>query len=124
MPPTQKMSVQEGGSQMASVQPRVQAPGAVTKGDVFEIKTLISHPMETGLRFDEAGRPIPRRLINRISCRYGDRTVFSVELHEAMAANPYLSFHVRAAESGPLQFIWEEDGGAVYTREKPLAVTP
>jgi len=27
-----------------------------------------------------------------------------------------------ATESGRLQFIWEEDGGAVYTLEAPLTV--
>jgi sulfur-oxidizing protein SoxZ len=48
--------------------------------------------------------------------------VFSMDLHEAVAANPYLSFYLRATESGRLQFIWEEDGGAVYTLEAPLTV--
>ncbi len=107
---------------MAAVQPRVQAPAAVARDEVFQIKTLVSHPMETGLRRDADGMLIPRRIINRFTCRYNERVVFSVDLHEAMAANPYLSFYVRAGESGRLQFLWEEDGGAVFTLEAPLTV--
>ena len=108
---------------MAGMQPRVQAPGTVAKGEVFEVKTLVAHPMETGLRRDGAGQVIPRDIVNKMTCRYNDVVVFSVDLHEAMAANPYLSFYVRAAESGLLQFTWEADDGEVSTLEKPLTVT-
>jgi sulfur-oxidizing protein SoxZ len=107
---------------MPDVQPRVQAPGSVSKGEIFEVKTLISHPMETGLRLDEERHVIPRDLINKFSCLYNGVVVFSADLHEGMAANPFLSFYVRAAESGRLKFVWEEDGGAVFTLEAPLMV--
>jgi sulfur-oxidizing protein SoxZ len=107
---------------MAVLQPRVQAPRAVTKNEVFQVRTLITHPMETGLRRDAAGHLIPRKIINKITCLYNNRLVFNADLHEAMAANPYLSFYVRAAETGSLRFIWEEDGGAISTRDSPLTV--
>ena len=109
---------------MAIAQPRVQAPGIVTKGDIFEVRTLVSHPMENGLRHDEAGHLIPRNIINTMTCRYNGAMVFSADLRESVAANPYISFHVRAGESGALQFRWEDDAGAVYTVEKPLTVVP
>src|ERR1700760_529523 len=107
---------------MVTIQPRVQAPSSVAKDEIFQVRTLISHPMETGLRHDDAGHVIPRDIINKFTCRYNHAVVFSVDLHEAVAANPYLSFYLRASENGRLQFIWEEDGGAVYTLEKPLTV--
>jgi sulfur-oxidizing protein SoxZ len=107
---------------MVTVQPRVQVPNAVAKDEIFQIRTLISHPMETGLRHDDVGHVIPRDIISKFTCRYNDAMVFSMDLHEAVAANPYLSFYLRATESGRLQFIWEEDGGAVYTLEAPLTV--
>ncbi len=108
---------------MGSVQPRVQAPGVVAKHEVFQVRTLISHPMETGLRRDSAGTPIPRNLINKFTCKYNDVVVFSADLHESVSANPFLSFYVRAEDSGQLVYIWEEDGGAVFTLENPLTVT-
>lgn len=101
---------------------RVQAPAVVAKGEVFQVRTLINHIMETGLRRDRGGEVIPRNIVNRFVCRYNGAVVFSVDLHEAMAANPYLLFHVRATESGVLQFSWNADDGAVSTLEKPLTV--
>jgi sulfur-oxidizing protein SoxZ len=105
---------------MEQPEPRVRAPGTVAKGEIFEIKTLITHPMETGLRKDSAGKPIPRKIIHAFSCRYNGELVFSVDLHEAVSANPYLEFYARADTSGTLEFTWHEDGGAVYTTRHPL----
>ncbi|MGY3617031.1 thiosulfate oxidation carrier complex protein SoxZ [Bradyrhizobium sp. USDA 10063] len=103
--------------------PRVQVPSAVANGEVFPVKTLISHQMETGLRHDDKGNLIPRRIINKFICRHNDAVVFSVDLHEAVAANPFIEFYLRATESGQLQFVWEEDGGSIYALEHHLTVT-
>lgn len=103
--------------------PRVQMPVSVAKGESFAVKTIVSHPMETGLRKDSAGRIIPRRIINKFSCRLDGVLMFEAELHEAMAANPFFEFHLRADASGMLQFEWHEDGGAVFRLEHELAVT-
>ena len=56
--------------------PRVQVPSATTKGEIFQVKALISHQMETGLRKDSEGNVIPRLIINKFVCRYnGSRRV-------------------------------------------------
>ena len=107
---------------MVTPVPRIQVPSAAAKGTVFQVKAIISHPMETGLRHDEQGKTIPRAIINTFSCRYNDEVVFSVDLHEAVAANPYLEFYLRATQSGRLEFVWEEDGGAVYTLSHQITV--
>jgi len=99
---------------MAAPKPRVQLPSAATKGEVFQVKAIIGHQMETGLRKDAEGNVIPRKIIHKFVCRYNRVEVFVADLHEAMAANPYLEFYLRATESGRLEFIWEEDGGATY----------
>jgi sulfur-oxidizing protein SoxZ len=96
--------------------------GTAAKGEIFQVKTLIAHPMETGLRHDGQGNIIPRKIINKFTCRYNDETVFSVDLHEAVAANPYIEFYLRATESGRLEFIWEEDGHGVFELEQRLTV--
>ena len=102
--------------------PRVQVPEAVANGEIFKIRALISHPMETGLRRNAEGRAIPRKLINKFMCRYNDIVVFSADLHEAVAANPYVEFHLRATESGRLEFVWEEDGGSVIALRHAISV--
>ena len=107
---------------MTTPTPRVLIPNGATKGEVFQVRTIISHQMETGLRHDAQGREIPRKIINRFVCRYGGAEVFSVDLHEAVSANPFIEFYLRATESGPLEFVWEEDGGSSYRLEHQLAV--
>ena len=102
--------------------PRVQAPSAAAKGEIFQIKALISHQMETGLRRDDQGNVIPRKIINKFVCRYNDVVVFDADLYEAVAANPYIEFYLRATESGRLEFIWEEDGGHIYSLPHQLMV--
>ena len=102
--------------------PRVQVPNAAAKGEILQIKALISHQMETGLRRDNQGDVIPRKIINKFVCRYNDDVVFGVDLHEAVAANPYIEFYLRATESGRLEFVWEEDGGDVYSLAHHLMV--
>jgi sulfur-oxidizing protein SoxZ len=102
--------------------PRVQVPNGAAKGEIFQIKALISHQMETGLRRDEQGDVIPRKIINKFVCRYNDVVVFDADLHEAVAANPYIEFYLRATESGRLEFIWEEDGGHIYSLTHQLMV--
>ena len=107
---------------MTAPTPRVLVPSGATKGEVFQVRTIISHQMETGLRHDAQGRVIPRKIINRFVCRYGGVEVFSADLHEAVSANPFIEFYLRATESGRLEFVWEEDGGGSYRLEHDLAV--
>ena len=102
---------------------RVQVPNAAAKGEIFQVKALISHQMETGLRHDSEDKVIPRKIINKFVCRYNGLEVFVVDLHESVAANPYFEFYLRATESGRLDFIWEEDGGGVYSLAHQLVVS-
>ena len=106
----------------SGLQARVQAPGSVARGEVFQVRTLVTHPMETGLRHDAAGHLIPRDIVKRFTCRYNERVVFTTNLHEAMAANPYLAFHLRATESGVLHFLWEADDGTRASLQMPITV--
>ena len=82
-------------------QPRIRVPSQARKGEVIEIKTLISHPMETGHRRDTQGQLIPRHIIHTFTCTYNGTEVFRADWHPAVAANPYLAFCTVAAESGP-----------------------
>jgi sulfur-oxidizing protein SoxZ len=102
--------------------PRVIVPSAARKGEYFPVKTLIKHQMETGLRHDDQGKVIPRKIINRFICRYNEAVVFSADLHEAVSANPFLEFSLCASESGRLEFIWQEDGGGEYALSHELTV--
>ena len=100
----------------------IRVPAQAKPGEIIEVKTLISHPMETGLRKQGDGTPIPRKIINRLECRYLGNTVFVAELHPSVSANPYISFFVRASRSGKLEVAWMDDDGSVLRAEADLVV--
>jgi sulfur-oxidizing protein SoxZ len=89
----------------------VNVPAKAKRGEVIEIKTLISHPMETGYRHDTNGQPIPRDIIHTFVARYNGEEVFRADLHPAIAANPFITFFTVATESGAIEFTWTQDHG-------------
>ncbi len=106
---------------MAKAKPRVRVPKKVSKGEIIEIKTLISHKMESGLRKDQkTGELIPRHIINKFVCKFNGDQVFASDWHPAISANPFIAFMFKADEPGTFVFEWTDDDGSVYTKETKL----
>lgn len=103
-------------------QARIRLPQSVKRGELFEVKTLITHVMETGQRKDSAGNTIPRKIINKFTCAYNGKEVVRMELAPAIAANPYIAFFVKAADSGTLELAWTDDDGKVYKETAKVTV--
>jgi len=103
--------------------PRLRVPAEAKKGDIIQIKTLASHPMETGFRKDDKGKIIPREIINRFVCTFNGKEVFRADLHPGIAANPYFEFTVKVDESGTFGFAWTDDDGTVTTAEASITVS-
>ncbi|MEO1468162.1 MAG: thiosulfate oxidation carrier complex protein SoxZ [Pseudomonadota bacterium] len=108
---------------MAAPRPRVRVPKKASAGDTITIKTLISHPMESGQRKDrKTGEIIPRQIINTFTAKYNGEVVFEATIEPAVSANPYFSFDMVVPESGTVTFEWVDDDGSVYTEEKSITV--
>jgi len=103
--------------------PRLRVPATAKKGEIIQIKTLASHPMETGFRKDDAGKIIPREIINTFVCEFNGKEVFRADLEPAIAANPYFEFTVKVEESGTFTFAWTDDDGTVTTASANIAVS-
>ena len=58
-------------------QPRIRIPRSARPGEVIEVRTLIEHPMETGLRTDAAGQTIPRGMLSRLVVRMNGEQGFA-----------------------------------------------
>jgi len=93
----------------------LNVPRLVSKGKPFDVKLLISHPMESGQRRDAMGKAIPRQIINQLVCKLGDEEVFRMNLFPAIAANPFLVFSTIAEHSGALTITFTDDDGVVQT---------
>jgi sulfur-oxidizing protein SoxZ len=92
------------------------------RGEVIEIKTLISHEMETGFRHTNTGTAIPRDIITTFVATYNGEEIFSAQLFPAIAANPYITFYTIAKESGTLEFRWTGDNGYTASEQVKIAV--
>ena len=100
----------------------INVPPKAKRGDIIEIKTLMSHIMETGYRRTAAGDIVPRDIITSFSCRYNGTEVFRADLFPAIAANPFISFFTIAAESGTFEFEWIGDNGFSATAKAAITV--
>ena len=100
----------------------INVPPRAKRGEIIEIKTLISHTMETGFRRTQLGAVIPRDIIRRFVCTYNGTEVFSADLHPAIAANPFIVFSTIAIESGTLVFSWTGDNGFSVTESAAIVV--
>ncbi|WP_341912324.1 thiosulfate oxidation carrier complex protein SoxZ [Ferrovibrio terrae] len=101
----------------------INCPKTAKKGEIIEIKTLISHVMETGYRADSVGKVVPRDILRRFTCRYAGEQIFSADLYPAIAANPFISFTTVATASGTLSFTWDGDNGFTQTETVAIIVT-
>jgi len=108
---------------MATKPPRVKVPNKAGKGDLVEIKTLVTHNMETGNRKDSKGEKIPRLIINKFQATFNGSEVFSADLHTAVSANPYIAFFHKADASGTFNFTWTDDNGKTVTASADMAVS-
>jgi sulfur-oxidizing protein SoxZ len=102
---------------------RVQLPREAKRGEVIEIRIAIQHVMETGFRYDNFGRAIPKNVINALVARYNGAQIFRAELGSGIAANPYLQFYTVAEASGEIVFDWIDDEGRTGSERAQLAVT-
>ena len=102
---------------------RVQVPPGAKRGEVIEIRIAIQHPMETGFRYDNFGRAIPKNVINDLVVRYNGAEIFRAEMGSGIAANPYLQFYTVARASGEVEFSWVDDDGNRGAERAAIAVT-
>lgn len=105
-----------------ATKPRIKLPDTVKTGDVIEVKTLITHVMETGNRKDSAGKPVPRDILNTFVAKYGQDEVFRAELSPGISANPYISFQMRVPGPGTFEFSWTDDHGVTTVETAALNV--
>jgi sulfur-oxidizing protein SoxZ len=99
----------------------INVPAKAKRGEIIEIKTLMSHIMETGYRRTATGEIIPRDIITSFACRYNGTEIFRTDLFPAIAANPFITFFTVATESGKFDFDWIGDNG--FTESASASIT-
>jgi len=103
---------------MASIKIR-----AKLSGDVTTVKTLIKHPMDTGLVKDKkTGNVIPAHFIQEVTCEHGGNKVMTAMWGAAVSKNPYLSFKFAGAKAGDtIKLSWVDNKGESDSAETQVS---
>jgi sulfur-oxidizing protein SoxZ len=107
---------------MPSSNPRIKLPDSAKAGDIIEVKTLVTHVMETGSRKDRDGNLIPRDIVKAMRAKFGDTEVFRATLGPGISANPYISFQMKVPGPGTLEVAWVDDSGQTLVETATLNV--
>ncbi len=107
---------------MTATKPRIKIPESAKAGEVIEVRTLVTHVMETGNRKDKDGKVIARDIVHTFVAKYADQQVFRAELGPGISANPFIAFSLKVPGPGTFEFAWTDDSGATVIETLPLNV--
>ena len=101
----------------------INVPAKTKRGDVIEIKTLISHSWKPASGPRRLGPAIPRDIITTFVCSYNGNEVFRADLHPAIAGQSLCLVLQVATETGTLKFEWTGDNGYFVTETARASIT-
>ena len=91
---------------------------AKLKGDITEVKLIISHPMETGRKKDDFGQLIPAHFIQLVTATLNEKPVLEMQWGTGISKNPYLTFYIKDAKVGDIISVtWHDNLGATATQD-------
>ncbi|HEX9646810.1 MAG TPA: thiosulfate oxidation carrier complex protein SoxZ [Alphaproteobacteria bacterium] len=102
---------------------RIKVPETARRGEIIAVKTMAEHVMEPGVRMDPATLVVyPRFILNRVECHYNGQLVFWADWFSGVSANPYLTFALRATDSGTITVTWTDDYLGVTSASAEITV--
>ena len=102
---------------------QVTVPATAKKNSIIEIRAIVQHDMESGFRYTESGKLIPRDIIRVFTCSYNNNEVFKADFYPGIGANPLIIFTTIAMESGTLEFKWLGDDGYAAVHQARITVS-
>jgi sulfur-oxidizing protein SoxZ len=95
---------------------------ATMKEDKVEVRVLMAHEMETGLRKDASDKPVPAHYIQNVSITHNGRTVLSAQWGTSISKNPFLYFRFKGGKAGDrIAVTWLDNLGDRRTDEALIA---
>ena len=87
-------------------------------GGKANVRVLMAHEMETGLRKDASGKTIPAWFIQQVSAKHNDKPVMNAQWGPAVSKNPFLQFTIKGAKPGDkVSITWVDSKGESRTDE-------
>jgi sulfur-oxidizing protein SoxZ len=95
---------------------------ATLKGEVTEVRILMSHAMETGQRKDAAGATVPPHFIQSMTVTVGGKKVIDGQIGTAVSRNPVFGFKMKGAKVGDKVVVsWVDNKGDKRSDEVAVA---
>ncbi len=94
---------------------------AQIKDGITEVHVLMPHPMETGLRQDDAGLFVAAHFITDVQIRLAGRAVLTATLGRGVSADPLLHFRIKGAAVGErISVAWIDSSGERRSDESAI----
>ena len=92
------------------------------KNNIFDLKFLIRHPMETGRRIDKINNKlVPKDYIAALSIFINDKLVFDSHLSRSVSKNPFMHLKLKNLFSGDIIKVnWVDNKNKVYKYNKTI----
>jgi len=85
---------------------------ATLREGVTEVRLLMTHPMENGLRKDAEGAVIAAHFITEVTVRHRERVVLAANFGPSVSTNPYLAFRFAGGAAGDeISVAWSDNRG-------------
>ncbi len=102
----------------------VRVPRSISKGQVFKVQMVITHPMETGLRKDKkTGKVIPAHYITDVEFYFNNKLVTALKTGPGISKNPYFAVMMKATESGTLTIKYKDNKGGSWEKSVQVNVS-
>ena len=87
-----------------------------------EVRVLMSHPMETGLRKDAEGKLVPMHFIQNVVVKVNGKTVLDAQTSQGVSRNPVFSFRLKGGAKGDkIEVSWLDNQGETNSTEAAVA---
>ena len=87
-----------------------------------DIRVLMTHPMETGLRKDPDGKLVPMHFIQSVIVKVNGKVVVDGQLSQAVSRNPVFTFRVKGGARGDkVEVSWLDNRGETNSTEAAVA---
>ena len=95
---------------------------ATLAGGYTDIRALMTHPMETGLRKDQDGKLVPTHFIQSVIVKVNGKTVIDSQTSQAVSRNPVFSFRLKGGARGDkIEVSWVDNQGETNSTEAAVA---
>ena len=101
----------------------ITVPPSAKKGAIIEIRAIAQHDMESGFRYTDAGKLIPRDIIRVFTCTYNNVEIFKADFYSGIGANPLIIFTTVAIASGTIECRWIGDNGYEAVNQVNITVS-